>query len=63
MFEKKDTHISTFYTRCGGHLGFLHFEALVVISRLVIQQIGIQHPSKPPKSLYAKNLHKMTPRL
>ena len=51
MFDKKDTHISTFYPYCGGHLGFRHFEALVIISRLGIQQIWIQHPSKTPKTL------------
>ena len=46
-----------------GHLGFRDFETLVAIFQLGIQQTWIQHPSKSPKSLYAKNVHKMPPPL
>ena len=73
MFGKKDTHFNTFYPRRGIHLGFRHFEAIVLISRLGIQQIWIQHAPPPPppppppqkkkKSLYAKTLRKMPPSL
>jgi len=45
----------TFQAVTGGHLGFLHFEALFAIFELGIQQIWVQHPSIPPKSLYAIN--------
>ena len=63
MLIKKVMHISKFYPCAGGHFEFRDFEALVAISRLGIQRIRIQHPSKPPKSLYAINLHKMPPSL
>jgi len=39
----------------GGYLGFFNFEALLGIFELCIQQIWIQHPSIPLKSLCAIN--------
>ena len=39
----------------GGHLGFFNFEALLGLFGRGIQQIWIQHPSIPLKSLCAIN--------
>ena len=47
----------------GGHVGFLHFEALFDIFELGIQQIWIQHPLIPLEMLCTKNKHKMPPAL
>ena len=39
----------------GGHIGFLHFEALIDIFELGTQQIWIQHTLIPLEMLYTKN--------
>jgi len=53
--NKNDMHINTFQPVGGGHFWFLHFDALSAIFELGIQQIWVQHPSIPQKSLYAIN--------
>ena len=49
--------MNAFQAVSGGHLGFFNFEALLVLGifELGIQQIWIQHPSIPLKSLCAIN--------
>ena len=43
----------------GGHVEFVHFEALNDIFELGIQQIWIQHTLIPLEQLYTKNKHEM----
>ena len=47
--------MNAFQAVSGGHFGFFNFGALLGIFELGIQQIWIQHPSIPLKSLCAIN--------